>query len=101
MNAGDLDTKVKLQKRSATLWEDQTLAWAKVHYLRGSETVISGRLAGRSTVIITLRTGSIVRSADTTDWRIKDVATNTVFDIKSIIPGNQFTDFTCQTGGSG
>jgi head-tail adaptor len=100
MNVGDFKTRVKLQKRGAGQWEDQAQAWAKIHYMRGSETVLAGRLAGRSTVVITVSTNAVVRSAETA-WRIKDAVRNTVFNIKTIIPGDQFTDFTCETGGLG
>jgi len=100
MQSGDLKTRVKLQRKGAAAWEDQGEAYAHLRWLRGSETVLAGRLAGRNTVVISLRSGALTRAAETS-WRIKDATTFAVFDIKSIIPGDDFTEFTCLSGSPG
>lgn len=77
---GDLRHKIDLQRRA---WEDdgfgnggyigpyETLATvhAKLHFLRGGEEVMAGRLAGRQPAIITVRQNTATRSL-TPEWRI-------------------------------
>ena len=78
MQSGDLKARVKLQSKGATSWVDEGEAYAHFRWLRGSETVLAGRLAGRNTVVISLRSGALTRAAQTS-WRIKDVTTLAVF----------------------
>ena len=88
-----------LQAQTEKRWVAQTNELhCRVRYLRGSETVIEGRLKGINTVVIRLRASAA--ATVTTHWRFKDTTNGTVFAIKSIIPSHcgRWIDFTCETG---
>lgn len=97
MNIGAMKDRIHLQERGATQWDIRDTVWAEITYLRGTESVIEGRKAGRNTVVIRVRRSAISMAA-TSAWRLKNAATNEVYDIKSRIPGPDFIDFTCETG---
>ena len=98
MQAGKLKSRVTFQQKGESRWEDVAQRWARVVYLRGDETVIAGRLAGRNAVVISVRADQITKTVQTL-WRIKG-QNGVVFNIRSIIPseGGAWIDFTCETG---
>jgi len=98
MQAGDLRSRVTFQRKGRTRWENAAARWARIVYLRGDEAVIAGRLAGRNTVVVTVRADRDTKAV-LTSWRIKDQK-GVVFDIRSIIPSEDgaWIDFTCETG---
>ncbi|GGW23997.1 hypothetical protein GCM10011452_09220 [Gemmobacter lanyuensis] len=63
-------------------WSEQYACWANIRYLRGSETVIAARLAGRQPVVITVRNCSAARSC-AIDWRIRDLRTGRVYNVRT------------------
>lgn len=97
MNIGRMNDRVHLQERGATQWETRATVWAEITYLRGTESVIEGRKAGRNTLVIRVRR-SAQFMAVTSAWRLKNAATGEAYDIKSRILGSDFIDFTCETG---
>lgn len=68
-------------------------------HLRGGEAVQAARLEGQHPQVIRVRSSAQTRGV-TTDWRIRDVRTGDVFNIRDITPGldRQFIDFLCQKG---
>lgn len=51
-------------------FEQQGTEHAKIHFLRGGETVMAARLTGVHTAIFTMRSNSLTRSM-TTAWELK------------------------------
>lgn len=87
------------QEKGTDRWEERFEESLRITYLRGSEDVIAGRLAGRNVVVLRVRSGSSALAV-TEAWRVKDKNTGRVFNIRSIIPseGGGWIDFTCETG---
>lgn len=79
----------------ATVWT----APARIEILRGSETVIAGRLAGSQTVAITIRWQPAAATL-TTDWRAVDARSGEIWDIASIEPDERksFVNILAKTG---
>lgn len=61
---------------------------ARIQILRGGETVIAGRLAGRQTVAITVRWQSEFDDIDST-WRAVNARTGAIYNIKSVEPNER------------
>lgn len=72
---------------------------AEFIHLRGSETVMAGRLSGKHTQVIRIRSSSIARSI-TTDWKVKDTTTGTEFNIRDVTPteDRRSIDLLCESG---
>jgi head-tail adaptor len=68
-------------------------------HLRGGEAVQAARLGGQHPQVIRVRSSAQTREV-TTDWRIRDVRTGEVFNVRDITLGldRQFIDFLCQKG---
>lgn len=94
--SGDLREVVEMQQRA---WEDdgygnggytgpfQTVwsAPARIQILRGSETVMAGRLAGKQTIAITMRWQPEVATLDAT-WRVVNGRTGAEYNLRSVEP---------------
>lgn len=107
--AGDLRERIDMQTRSeeddgygntitgpfATVWS----APARIQILRGTETVMAGRLAGAQTVAITMRWQPEF-AALSSAWRAVNGRTGEVYNIRSIEPDerNAFVNILTQTG---
>jgi len=52
--------------------EAEIQAWAHFRHLRGSETVIAARLAGRQPIVVTIR-ATVAARAIGADWRMRDL----------------------------
>lgn len=68
-------------------------------HLRGSETVMAGRLQGKHTQVIRVRNSSNTRLIST-DWMLRDVRTGKSFNIRDIEHevNRQFIALTCESG---
>lgn len=110
--AGDLYEAVTFEKRETgnpdspadygnteTTWRCQFSCRAGYQHLRGGETVLAGRLQGRHPQIIRVRSFAKSRTV-TTDWRIVDQRTGTVFNIRDITPTTDraFIEFLVESG---
>lgn len=96
MRAGQLRRRVVLEARGdgddgfGTIipgigpWEERTECAARIKNLVGGETIVAGRLAGEGHANITVRANSATRQASS-DWRIRDVPSGEIYQIKSII----------------
>lgn len=91
MNAGDLTFSIALDAPTETPngqggilqgWAQRYTCAAHVRFLRGSEAVISARLAGRQPVVITVRNCAAARAC-AVDWRIRDMRSGTVYNVKA------------------
>jgi SPP1 family predicted phage head-tail adaptor len=106
--AGDLDQRVAFDKRSATsdgaggtttAFAEQFKRWAGYKHLRGGETVMAGRLAGKHSLVATVRKDSQTELI-TTDWRMRDARTGTVYNVRDITPTDDraFLELLCESG---
>ncbi|MBL4761713.1 MAG: phage head closure protein [Gammaproteobacteria bacterium] len=50
-------------------WNEEQTVWSNIHYLRGGESVMAGRLAGKKPVIITVRKSSFSDQI-LSSWRV-------------------------------
>lgn len=68
-------------------------------HLRGGETVLASRLAGRHVQVIRVRASSLTRQV-TTDWRIRDQRTNAAFNIRDVTldMSRAWIDFLVESG---
>lgn len=80
-------------------WSEQLQAFAQFTFLRGGETVIAARLAGRQPVVVKIR-ASAAAALIQTDWRMRDVRSGQAYNIRSIVPSDdrQFYQLTCEGG---
>ncbi|WP_028748507.1 phage head closure protein [Rhizobium mesoamericanum] len=108
--AGDLREVIEFQTRTeeddgygnvvtgpfATVWS----APARIQILRGSETVIAGRLAGKQTIAATIRWQPDVATLTSSAWRAKNGRTGELMNIRSIEPDERksFVNILCETG---
>lgn len=107
--AGDLREVIEMQTREegddgygnptvgdwATFWS----APARIQILRGSETVMAGRLGGKQTVAITMRWQAEFATLDT-GWRAKNGRSGEIYNIRSIEPDERksFVNVLAETG---
>lgn len=64
-------------------WVERFQCRAAYRHLRGGESVMAGRLEGKHTQIITVRSSSQTRQIDT-DWRVRDMRTGQEFNIRDV-----------------
>ena len=92
--AGDLRERVELQALVMTPdggggyiseYVPQLTAAAAIKVLKAGEEVMQGRLATEQTLVVTLRWQPALADALTT-WKLKNVRTGKLYDIKSITP---------------
>jgi len=76
--------------------------WASYQHLRGGEAVQAARLQGQHTIIVRVRACPSTRAV-TTEWRVRDLRSGTVYAIKDVeVETNRaFISFTCQSGVAG
>lgn len=80
--------------------QDAVTARAHFRWLRGSEPVIAARLAGRQPVVATVHATAATK-AITPAWRMRDLHTGTVFNIRTgPVPSDDrlWLEFTCESG---
>ncbi|UIK05009.1 head-tail adaptor protein [Neorhizobium galegae] len=79
--------------------EAAVMAWAHFRYLRGGEAVQAARLAGRQPMVVTIRK-SAAAAQITNDWRMRDVCTGAIYNIRAIVPTDDrgFLELTVEGG---
>jgi SPP1 family predicted phage head-tail adaptor len=106
MSAGKLDRRVTLHSPTTTAdnhggvmsgWTAGPTVWAGFLFLRGGETVIASRLAGRQPAVITIRK-SAATALVTTEWKVVHAGTD--YNIRAIVPSDDgaFYELTCESG---
>lgn len=106
--AGHLYQRVAFEKKgtasdgaggTTTAWTEQFQCRAGYTHLRGGESVMAARLEGTHSIVIRVRASSQTRAV-TTDWRVKDVRTETIYNVRDITPSDDraFLDFLVQSG---
>lgn len=107
--AGNLRELVNMQTRTMVddgygneqtgPYETQWSGPARVQILRGTETVMAGRLAGSQTFAITMRWQPEFTTINT-GWRMVNDRTGAVYDITSIEPDERraFVNILAKTG---
>lgn len=92
--AGDLREVIELQQNEEIDdgygnvyggWTTKITAPARIRILKGSETIIASRLAGKQTAVITARWQPDIEPV-TPAWRAKDARTGKIYDIKAVTP---------------
>lgn len=80
-------------------FQEQFRCFANIIYQRGGEDVMAGRLAGRSTVIISVRRSSRHEPVSN-EWRARDVRNDTLYNIRSTTPSADrlWLDYLCESG---
>ena len=107
-SAGDLKYSVTFSQRIAVdngdgvfvgAWDDRFSARAGFIHLRGGEAVMSGRLAGRHPQVVFVRSSELSRAVRV-DWRIVDMRSGAVFNIRDVTPSDDglWIDFLCEEG---
>lgn len=98
---GDVDDGFGNVTPGAGPFEQVFKAAGELKPLRGGETVMAGRLLGQQTYALTFRSHPQARTV-TTDWRVVDVRTNKMYQIKSPASDstqkNSFLDMLVQEG---
>lgn len=80
-------------------WTEEFTIDAGFTWLRGGETVMAARLAGRQPVVMRVR-----KSTDTDQvtpaWRIRDALSGAVYNVRSIVPTDdrRWYDITAESG---
>lgn len=110
ITAGDLRNRVSLWGQGPDVddgfggsvpgpFEEQGIEHAKIHFLRGGETVMAGRLTGTQPGIFTVRQNELTRSM-TTAWEIKteDGATYNVRGINDPDGRNAWLEILAEKG---
>lgn len=91
MKAGDLDRRVAFDAPTSAAdgmggtvegWSEVHACAAHFRYLRGSETVIAARLAGRQVVVATVRACAAARAVGP-GHRMRDARDGTEFNVRS------------------
>lgn len=72
-------------------WTERLQAYGWIRWLRGSETVIAARLAGRQPAVVTIPSSAAARLI-TTEWRMRDVRSGEEFNIRSIVESDDRAD---------
>lgn len=72
-------------------WVERLQAYAAIRWLRGGETVIAARLAGRQPAVVTIPASTAARLI-TTEWRMRDVRSGDEFNIRSMVVSDDRAD---------
>lgn len=80
-------------------WSEAFRTFAAFMFLRGGETVQAARLTGRQPVVVTIRNSVDAREV-TSDWRMRDVRTGTVYNVRTAIPSDDraMIELACESG---
>jgi SPP1 family predicted phage head-tail adaptor len=106
--AGSLRERVAFDKKGTgsdggggvvTAWQEQFQRRAAYVHRNGGEAVMADRLQGRHTLVIRIRADSQTRTIST-DWRVRDVRTGTVYSIHDVTPtvDRMWVDILAQSG---
>ena len=112
LSAGALRERVNLSQRETQnqdapndygntidAWVEQGTVATQYIHLRGSETVLAGRLAGQHTQVIRVRASALTRQVST-DWRVTDARTGQEFNVRDVTldPRRRYVDLLCEAG---
>lgn len=106
--AGSLRERVAFDKKGTgsdggggvmSAWLEQFQRRAAYVHRNGGEAVMADRLQGRHTLVIRIRADSDARTIST-DWRVRDVRTGTVYAIHDVTPtvDRMWVDVLAQSG---
>lgn len=107
-SAGDLKERVAFDARVpgddgagnvVEDWEQRFQRRAGFIHLRGGESVMASRLAGKHTLVIFVRRDSETREI-TTEWRVRNARDGTIYNIADITPSTDgaWLDLLCESG---
>jgi head-tail adaptor len=84
---------------SVSDWQEQFQCRAAFIHLRGGESVMSGRLAGKHSVVFQVRSSTNTRLI-TTEWRARDVRKGTQYNVRDITPSTDrmYLDILAESG---
>lgn len=95
MGAGKRRERIAFEKRAVAAddgygntfggWEEQFVRWASMTPMRRGEAVIASRLSGVQPYILNILADSQSREI-ATDWRARNVNTDTVYNIRTVEP---------------
>lgn len=82
-----------------SVWDEQFICAAEYIHLRGSETVMAGRLQGRHVQVVRVWASAVTRAVET-DWRVRDVRTGEEYAIRdvTVTPDGRWVDFLVESG---
>jgi SPP1 family predicted phage head-tail adaptor len=106
--AGQLYQRVAFDKETTgsdgyggtvTGWAEQFQCRAGFTHLRGGESVMAARLEGTHSIVMRVRASTQTRAV-TTDWRVRDARSGTIYNIRDITPSDDraFLDVLVQSG---
>ncbi|HRP26022.1 phage head closure protein [Thauera sp.] len=111
IEAGKLRERVTLAKRVETNpdapddygntvgeWQDQGEVWAEFVFRHSGEAVIAGRLQGRNTLLVRVRTSPLTRQVSS-EWKVTDARTGTEYAVAGppeVYPA--VVEILCQSG---
>jgi head-tail adaptor len=80
-------------------WQEQFSTRAHFRHLRGGESVMAGRLAGRHSMIVTIAAFAASRLVES-DWRMRDVTSSQEYAVRDITPteDRQFLEVLVESG---
>ncbi|MEQ1956011.1 head-tail adaptor protein [Mesorhizobium sp. CN2-181] len=100
--SGELTERIAFDCRGAPVGPDdgntqgefaeQFILWARVIFLRGSESVIASRLQGRQPIVITVRATARSRLINS-EWQARHKRTGIVYAIKGVSLSKDRADF--------
>lgn len=72
---------------------------ARIMHQRGGEGILAGRLEGRHTIVARVRASTDARAV-TSDWRVVDKRSGTVYAVRDVTPSDDraYIDFLCESG---
>jgi SPP1 family predicted phage head-tail adaptor len=82
-----------------TSFSDVFSCRAAFFHQRGGEGVLAGRLEGRHTIVIRIRSSAVARTV-TTDFRVVDKRLGTIYAVRDVTPSDDrlYIDFLCESG---
>lgn len=113
LGAGELDARVRFDARGVDAngdplgeFEDGFTIWAKVQYLRGSESAVSNRLEGKQPVMIDVRDSAQARTITNAMRAVivsgRGVVPGQVLNVNAVAPGRElgFLNIMATAGGA-
>ena len=109
MRAGDMRDRLQFEKRSDTddgygnsqaTFSPQFQCWGQIMPQRGTEQAMDSRLQGIQPMVIRVRLNSDTQ-AIATDWQVRDLRTDAVYAIKSVVDPTRRREFLEITATSG
>jgi SPP1 family predicted phage head-tail adaptor len=105
--AGDLREQIELLKQvttpdgaggSTVEWVVQITTRAAIKVLKAGEEVMSGRLQGKQSLVVTTRYQTALDGVDGT-WRLRNVRTSQEYNIRAVTPDvrRHWCDVLCET----